>query len=110
MSLEEHIRKKITAAFSPVHLELFNESHMHNVPPGSESHFRMILVSPLFEGLGLVDQQRKVNEILAEELAGPVHAFTQQTFTPEAWSRIKESHKMESPRCLGGGESDLPNP
>lgn len=30
---------------SPSHLEVVNESYMHNVPKGSESHFKVLVVS-----------------------------------------------------------------
>ena len=34
------VSRKIAAAFGPAHMEVVNESHMHNVPRGSETHFK----------------------------------------------------------------------
>jgi len=100
--VEEQLRRKLVEAFAPVHLELENESDMHNVPEGAESHFRMVLVSAAFRDLSLLDRQRKVQEVLAEEIAGPVHAFTQRTYTPEEWEKAKNEEPPKSPECLGG--------
>ncbi|GAK85288.1 cell division protein BolA [Vibrio ponticus] len=50
--IEETIQTKLHQQLSPTHLEVINESYMHNVPPGSESHFKVIVVSEQFEGCG----------------------------------------------------------
>ena len=50
MEIQQHIRQKLDQAFTPLHIEVENESHMHNVPEGSETHFRVLLVSTQFEG------------------------------------------------------------
>ncbi|MGI9323235.1 MAG: BolA family protein [Pseudomonadales bacterium] len=39
-----------------------NESGNHNVPPGSESHFKLVLVSSEFDGKPLVQRHRLVNQ------------------------------------------------
>ncbi|MCQ8184297.1 BolA family protein [Parvularcula maris] len=82
----ETIEAKLKAAFEPITLEIIDESHLHRghagAPEGGESHFRAKIVSELFEGLSRLDRQRRVNETLREELAGPVHAFSAQTLTP----------------------------
>jgi len=43
--LEEVIQTKLHQQLSPKHLDVINESYMHNVAPGSESHFKVIVVS-----------------------------------------------------------------
>ena len=73
MTIQETIELKLAHALAPAHLEVLNESHMHNVPPGSESHFKVVAVSGQFEGLGLVQRHRLVNRAVAEELAASVH-------------------------------------
>ena len=42
-----------------------------------------------------------VNEALADELAGPVHALAIHTYTPEEW-RQRFGEAPMSPPCLGG--------
>ncbi|KAB5532869.1 hypothetical protein PHYPO_G00125090 [Pangasianodon hypophthalmus] len=88
----------------PEHLEVLNESHMHAVPPGSESHFRVLVVSSRFEGLSLLQRHRLVNETLSHELSTSVHALAIQAKTPEQWSSNPSVAK--SPPCLGGSKHD----
>ncbi len=79
MTVEIHIRRKLEDAFSPVALDVINESHLHSghqsSPGTGESHFRIKIVSAAFENKSRLERHRHVNEVLAEELAGPVHAL-----------------------------------
>ena len=50
MEVQKQIESKLASAFTVAHMEINNESHMHNVPAGSESHFRVVLVSDGFIG------------------------------------------------------------
>ena len=45
MTVQTAIEKKLAESLTPAHLEVINESHMHNVPPGSESHFKVVIVT-----------------------------------------------------------------
>ncbi len=94
------IEEKVRSALSPHHLEVHNESSMHNVPPGSETHFRVLVVADAFAGLSLVQRQRRVYAALAEELAGSVHALAMETFATDEWSAERKA--QDSPPCLGG--------
>ncbi|MEL0106080.1 MAG: BolA/IbaG family iron-sulfur metabolism protein [Rhodospirillaceae bacterium] len=105
MSVQTTIEAKITEALAPSHLEVINESHMHSVPPGSESHFKVVIVTDGFEGQLLIARQQKVNGILADELNGPVHALTMQTLTPSEWED-RGGVVPDSPDCLGGSKAD----
>ncbi len=104
MTQQERITEKLEQHFQPVHLEVVNESHMHNVPPGSESHFKVTLVSEAFEGQKLVARHRMVNRILADELAGGVHALALHTLDPEQWFE-RAGRVPDSPPCHGGEKS-----
>ena len=103
MQIQRQIEEKLRKDFEPLHLEVANESHMHNVPAGSESHFRVVLVSEQFEGKPLIQRHRAVNRILGEELQGGVHALALHTMSPEEWFE-KGGEAPESPPCLGGGK------
>ena len=104
MTQQQHITEKLEQHFDPVHLEVVNESHMHNVPPGSESHFKVTLVSDAFAGQKLVARHRMVNRILADELAGSVHALALHTLDPDQW--FERAGKVpDSPPCHGGEKS-----
>lgn len=102
--VETSIRTKLTRALSPEHLEVLNESHMHAVPPGSESHFRVLVVSSRFDGLSLLQRHRLVNETLSHELSTSVHALAIQAKTPQQWS--SDPSLAKSPPCLGGSKHD----
>jgi BolA protein len=98
--MQQTISKKLTQAFSPEHLEVINESHMHNVPEGSESHFKVVLVSDSFKGKILLARHRLVNATLQEELNGKIHALALHTMTMEEW--FAKGNAPESPPCMGG--------
>ena len=101
MSIQDDITEKLQASFSPQHLEVINESHMHNVPPGSESHFKVVIVSAEFNGKMLVARHRLVNKALAEELDA-IHALALHTMTPDEWT--EKGAAPQSPPCMGGGK------
>ena len=103
MSLQRTIEDKLHAALSPTRLDVVNESHMHNVAPGSESHFRLFVVSSEFEGKSLVQRHQAVYKALAEEMAHHIHALGMQTLTPVEWD-ADQVDRVESPECLGGSK------
>ncbi|TVS16243.1 MAG: BolA/IbaG family iron-sulfur metabolism protein [Gammaproteobacteria bacterium] len=102
MILQTAIEQKLIDALAPIYIDVVNESGSHSVPPGSETHFKVVLVADTFTDQRLIARHRRVNGVLAEELAGGVHALALHTYTPEEWqSRFGEV--PESPACLGGG-------
>ena len=102
MTIESDIIEKLQSELKPVYLDVLNESHMHNVPPGSESHFKVTVVCEDFEGKLPVARHRMVNKVLAEELNGPVHALALHTMTPDEWDKTGKA--PDSPPCMGGGK------
>lgn len=108
MKTQSNIERKLLAALDPVHLDVVNESNMHKVPPGSESHFKVTVVSDKFDGQGLVARHRLVNQVLAEELKGGVHALAMHTMTPDEWFDAG-GESPESPRCRGGSTAEGKN-
>ena len=105
MKIQATIEEKISHALNPVHLEVLNESNNHNVPPGSESHFKITVVSDEFDGKMLIARHRLINQLLADELAGEVHALSMHTFTPSEWDE-KQGQTRNSPPCLGGSKHE----
>ncbi len=102
--VEQRIREKLLAAFSPSTFEVVNESHMHSVPENSETHFKVVLVTEAFVGKRAVQRHQAVYAVLREELAGPVHALALHTYAPNEWT--ESSTAPESPNCLGGSKRD----
>ena len=84
--VEMRIAEKLKEAFQPViHLQILNESYMHNVPPGSETHFKVIVVSDRFKNQTLIARHREVNQTLADELSSGVHALSIVAKTGNQW-------------------------
>ncbi len=101
MTVQTEIEQKIRESLAPVHLEVINESHMHNVPPGSESHFKLVVVSPEFEAMSRIQRHQTVNRLLADELNGSVHALSMATHTAPEWEQ-SGGRILASPSCHGG--------
>ena len=105
MSVQANIEEKLRILLAPSHLQVINESHMHNVPPGSESHFKVVVVSERFDGMPRVRRHQTVNEILRDELATRIHALSMSTLTAGEWT-ARKGQTLDSPACLGGGKHD----
>ena len=80
------LQQKLLAAFDPAEVIVQDDSAKHaghaGAPAGGESHFSVVVISPQFDGLSRVDRQRRINKVLADELAGPVHALAVMARTP----------------------------
>ncbi len=78
-TVAENLTRKLREAFAPDHLAVIDDSARHAGHSGSrdggESHFEIVITSAAFAGLGRVARQRLIYTLLAEELAGPVHAL-----------------------------------
>ena len=103
--IETAIRTKLSATFAPVELQVVNESHMHSVPPNSETHFKVVVVGDAFEGKSLVMRHRAVNKALKDELAAGLHALSIEALTPTQWAE-RAGAVMASPQCRGGSKAD----
>ena len=101
ITIQYSITEKLRNKFAPIHLEVINESDMHNVPANSQTHFKVTIVSSAFEQSRLIQRHRMVNQLLAQELAGEVHALALHTYTPDEWTQ-KYCASPDSPNCLGG--------
>ena len=104
MSVQAGIEQKLQARFNPSYMEVVNESNNHNVAPGSETHFKVVLVSDEFDGKTLVARHRLINQELREELQNKIHALALHAFTDSEW-QDKQGIAAESPPCLGGSKS-----
>ena len=80
------IHDKLTDAFSPIRLEIEDDSARHHghagARPGGESHFNVTIEAKAFSGESRVARQRMVYRALADELAGPVHALSVKALAP----------------------------
>ena len=89
-SVKDRMRAKLETAFAPAVLEVVDESHKHaghilhpgGVEPRGETHFRVKVVSAAFAGKSRLARHRAVNDLLAEEIAGGVHALAIEARAP----------------------------
>ena len=101
--IQDQVEQRLTEHFSPFFAEIVNESHMHSVPTGSESHFKVTLVSNVFAGLRLVKRHQEVYRILQPLIGSPIHALALHTYTESEWSERNGS--PDSPHCMGGSKA-----
>lgn len=101
MKLETSMREKVEKAFAPSYFEIENESHKHHRPAGSETHFRLVIVSDKFEGVSRVERQRQVAALFDQERDQGLHALSQRVMTEKEWSAVKDNFEMKSPTCRG---------
>ena len=99
MIVQNAIESKLKSAFTTRFLEVENESHRHNVPDGSETHFKVTLVSEDFSGLTKVKCHQQIYATLSNEMEQGVHALAIHSYTPDQWAKINSV--PESPNCLG---------
>lgn len=99
MKQQEKIDALLRNTFQPSHFELVNESFMHNVPKGSESHFKAVIVSEHFSGKRLVQRHQMVYATMGEVMK-EIHALALHTFTAEEW--LEKGKVEDSPKCRGG--------
>lgn len=104
-NMKSNIENKLQA-LQPQFLEVINESHRHNVPAGSESHFKVTIVSATFDDKSLIARHRLVNATLTNEIIQSIHALALHTFTSDEWQKRQQTAQA-SPPCLGGSPNEV---
>jgi BolA protein len=107
MSVQEHVTATLREKLTPEHLDVVNESHMHSVAKGSETHFKVVVVSKLFEGLSAVKRHQLVYGALGDVMGkkpsqGGIHALAITSRTPAEWAASPEANV--SPLCASKGK------
>jgi BolA protein len=100
--IQRSIHDDLVEAFVPAVLEVLNEAHMHS-GPGTESHFKVVVISDQFAGKALVQRHRMVNQALTSQLEAGLHALSIVAYTPQQWEE-KGGVFPASPPCGGGGK------
>lgn len=105
MLIQREIEQLLTEQVSPVLLDVVNESHQHNVPANSETHFKLIIVSDHFADVRRVARHQMIYAILHEQLKGPVHALAIHCYSLKEWQQDGRDVPL-SPKCLGGSKGE----
>lgn len=97
MSMRDRIKQALQV-FDAEYLEVSDESHLHH--RGPESHFKVVIVARLFEGLSSVKRHQRIYAALQNEMK-QIHALALHVYTPQEWA-VRQA--PESPSCRGGGK------
>lgn len=90
------IKKLLISEFNPSVLKIVNESYMHNVPEGSESHFKLVIVSDEFKNLSNVKRHQQIYKALNKPMES-IHALSIYSFSKDEY---KDSPMiLDSPNC-----------
>lgn len=104
MNVKFYLEEKLSRAIPLQFFQVINESSQHNVPAGSESHFKLILVSDDFMGMTLLARHRRINALLADQLRDRIHALSIHAYTPAEWQE-QQGEAPSSPPCAGGSNN-----
>lgn len=108
MKIQTSIAKKIMTELNPLHMDLANESSRHSRDPQGETHFKLLVVSERFQGMGMVERHRLVMSFFDDERAQGLHALTLKTMTKAEWEKAGASTgatdtnaglNFQSPNC-----------
>jgi BolA protein len=91
MSVQQQIKTIIESTFAPTHLEVINQSDNHIGHAGhdgsGESHFKLMVVSPLFEDVSRIDRSRQVNQALEPVFTNGLHALSMKLVAPSEYGK-----------------------
>jgi BolA protein len=96
-SIESTINKIINESYNPLYIELVNESFMHNVPRGSESHFKLVIVSNIFKNMTLIQRHKHIYSSL-NSIMNNIHALSINAFDTEEFRLNPDISR--SPNCI----------
>jgi stress-induced morphogen len=102
VNARERIESKLRERFLPSHLEVHDDSALHAVPRGSETHLRILVVSDLFEARSLLERHRMIYDALGDEMRQTIHALSITSRTLSEWQ--KSGGTGDAPPCLEGSK------
>lgn len=103
----QRLNDTLTEELKPSYLYIEDESKNHSVPIGAESHFKIVLVSAVFENLSKIERHQKIYGLLDGEFKKGLHALSIKAYTLSEWERSKGHSNFVSPECLGGSKKRL---
>ena len=104
MSRMDRISELIRGTSGIIHCEVLDESSGHNVPMGSETHFKLVAVGDVFVQKSRIQRHRMINAMLQVEFESGMHACSMHLFTPEEWEA--SSDVPDSPECVNARKKD----
>lgn len=101
----QRLNDKLTKELAPTFLHIEDESRNHSVPEGSESHFKIVVVSAVFESASKIQRHQRVYGALGDEFKNGLHALSIRAYTAAEWEKEKQHGGYDSPQCLGGSKA-----
>ena len=84
------IERKLRLRMTVSHLEIIDQSDQHagHNPAAARggTHFKVLVVSPDFDGKSLIERHRLVNDAVLEDGPGTIHALVIKAMTPAEWN------------------------
>ena len=94
--IESQIINTLSTSMNLSSLKIINESFMHNVPKGSESHFKIVVVTNDFNNLSIIKRHKLIYKTL-DNLMNKIHALSIHAFTEEEFKLNPVI--LDSPEC-----------
>jgi BolA protein len=94
--IESQIVNTLLGSMNLLSLKIINESFMHNVPDGSESHFKIVVVTNDFNNLSIIQRHKLIYKSL-DRLMNKIHALSIHAFNEEEF--ISNPVILDSPEC-----------
>ena len=95
-AIESKIINQLNSSFKLSSLKIVNESFMHNVPEGAESHFKIVIVSNQFKEQKMMQRHKAIYKALGEIMSSihalSIHAFDEKEFDENPLI-------LDSPQC-----------
>lgn len=101
-SRAQRLEENLFTIFKPIHLQVIDESKSHS--RGAETHYKVVVVSDMFDQKSRIERQRMVNEVLRNEFNNGMHALSVVSKTPQEWNLNKEV--SDSPKCRGASKKE----
>lgn len=101
MTVRQIIIEKLENLTTNLELSVVNESYQHSVPPGSETHFYIFMVSDFFEKMPLVQRHQTIYRTLDFEMKNGLHALRLQLYSISEYASQAYT-KKPAPACMGG--------
>ena len=94
--IESQIINTLSTSMNLSSLKIINESFMHNVPKGSESHFKIVVVTNDFNNLSIIKRHKLIYKTL-DNLMHKIHALSIHAFNEEEFKL--NPIILDSPEC-----------
>lgn len=106
MPRKDRIEKLLHREFSPLFLQVEDESKNHHVPQGAQTHFKIVMAAKTMTTLPRIDRHKLLNKLLKAEFDTGMHALSMHLYSPDEWLKYNQQ-VLSSPSCKDGYKNKL---